>query len=144
MPPPRRSTLSYKDHLAFKRWSDKINFVWDIEPIVVATKPVAVAADPVAESKRHPKYSNFVEPTKSIDDCGEAFKRHMGEGKVVSDSTGNFCKIGNCIKSYLNKCHLSRHVSEIHTRRRFKCKKCDKEFKQSSQCREHIGNVHFD
>ena len=55
------------------------------------------------------------------------------------------CKILRCNREYTQKCHLNRHVADVHKRRtpKYKCKICPEvRFKQKCDLDRHISCVH--
>ena len=55
------------------------------------------------------------------------------------------CKILRCNREYTQKCHLNRHIADVHKRRtpKYKCKICPEvRFKQKCDLDRHISCVH--
>ena len=88
-------------------------------------------------------YEQYISETMDQRTVNERFNALVEAGEVVV--SGSFtCRVdGGCNMTYTSKCHLSRHVSEQHIGRRYKCSICAMHFRQKSQCREHLRNLHF-
>lgn len=106
----------------------------------------------VSTKKLKLDFNQCILQTVSSKKCQMAFLEHLKVGDVVceGDNKQNVCKIGKCSikpRTFLSKCHLTRHVAESHTNRRYRClvvkDECTAEFRQRSQLMEHIKMVHL-
>ena len=105
-------------------------------------KPAAVKTECTLTNKQLDQWI-----TDNIDPkvCKKLFKQHEKNGTVTTREGCHQCHIDGCGKKYGSRCHLRRHVDEIHTGKKFVCKwgQCHSKFKQKSQAREHIRNSHL-
>ena len=82
--------------------------------------------------------------TITAKECRKKFDVFVKNGDcVISGKDKYLCRIDGCNKKYKVKCHLKRHVDEIHLGRMFECSECGADYKQKSQCKAHLRNVHF-
>jgi len=97
---------------------------------------------------------DYIEETMSTKECRVIFVKMQKNNEVTcTGDDGNWCHIGECAainKCYGKKCHLKRHVDEMHIGRRFRCTfpGCvydakGKTFRQKGPAKEHINNTHF-
>eukprot|EP01083_Nonionella_stella_P012756 36068_1 len=92
----------------------------------------------------------FVTETMTRKEANKVFNEMMMNESVVMNAEGNWCYVCGCNKSFKSKCHLKRHVEEAHIGRAFRCTYpgCVYDakggvFKQRTQTKEHVKNIHF-
>jgi len=93
---------------------------------------------------------SYIAETMSKLETSQRFAEFVRVGKVEIGEDVLKCHLNGCGKTFKARHHLKRHVDEIHVKRRYKClyencpySKKGKDFRQKSQCREHVKNVHF-
>ena len=92
----------------------------------------------------------YIEETMNRKEIYQRFMELIETGEVEINDTSFLCHINECGKTFKSRCHLKRHVNEIHFGRRYKCTFPDctysehgGNFKQKTQAKEHVSNVHF-
>ena len=93
---------------------------------------------------------SYIEETMNKKETSQRFMELIESGEVEINDTSFLCHIEECGKTFKSRHHLKRHVDEIHVGRRYKCTFPDctyaqqgRDFRQKSQAREHLSNLHF-
>ena len=89
----------------------------------------------------------YIGETHSVGQARAIYLKYLKEKQCIKVHDGWKCMVGGkCGKSYKSRCHLKRHIDEIHIGKRYFCKygDCGIKVRQRDTLKEHIRNTHFD
>ena len=127
--------------------STQSNQSMELDSTVSTQSELSDQISPYSKTRKVPpsnkQYDDYITESMDQSTINDRFNELVDAGEVII--SGSFtCRVnGGCNLSYTSKCHLSRHVAECHIGRKYQCTLCQTTFKQKSQCREHIKNVHM-